>query len=160
MRLWYYLFPLFVAHIPLLTFFDFNAVFILLSVARFRTVRHPVYRALVANGPVYEVVNSFVRRSRVWPLDPAHLLFFRIQPRRDVFLRDLLFHLLYPELRLCGHGSLVDGLASTSTRRTMVTLLMPRAAPSMALLSTFSSPEPGAVALANRPQRRGLLPAV
>ena len=94
------------------------------------------------------------------PLDPAHLLFFRIQPRRDVFLRDLLFHLLYPELRLCGHGSLVDGLASTSTRRTMVTLLMPRAAPSMALLSAFSSPEPGAVALANRPQRRGLLPAV
>ena len=32
MRLWYYLFPLFVfAHIPLQTFFDFNAVFILLS---------------------------------------------------------------------------------------------------------------------------------
>lgn len=32
MRLWYYLFPFFVfAHIPLQTFFDFNAVFILLS---------------------------------------------------------------------------------------------------------------------------------
>ncbi len=32
MRLWYYLFPLFVfTHIPLQTFFDFNAVFILLT---------------------------------------------------------------------------------------------------------------------------------
>ena len=32
MQLWYYLFPLFVfAHVPLQTFFDFNAVFILLS---------------------------------------------------------------------------------------------------------------------------------
>ena len=32
MRVWYYLFPLFVfGHIPLQTFFDFNAVFILLS---------------------------------------------------------------------------------------------------------------------------------
>ena len=32
MRLWYYLFPLFVfAHIPLQTFFDFNAAFVLLS---------------------------------------------------------------------------------------------------------------------------------
>ena len=32
MRLWYCLFPLFVfGHIPLQTFFDFNAVFILLS---------------------------------------------------------------------------------------------------------------------------------
>ena len=32
MRLWYYLYPLFVfLHIPLQTFFDFNAVFMLLS---------------------------------------------------------------------------------------------------------------------------------
>ena len=51
------------------------------------------------------------------------------------------------------HGSLSDGLAETfyfySQNLPTVALLMPRAALCMALLFSFSSPEPGAVALAD-----------
>lgn len=51
------------------------------------------------------------------------------------------------------HGSLRDGLAETfyfySQNLPTVALLMPRAALSLALLFAFSSPQPGAVALAD-----------
>ena len=51
------------------------------------------------------------------------------------------------------HGSLRDGLAETfyfySQNLPTVALLMPRAALSLALLLAFSSPDPGAVALAD-----------
>ncbi|EKM51050.1 uncharacterized protein PHACADRAFT_32092 [Phanerochaete carnosa HHB-10118-sp] len=85
MRLWYYLYPLFVfAHIPLQTFFDFNAVFILLLAAKYPNPSAPGVAgsgrgwalgaaAYIACWAVqvfvvfvmYEIVYSFVRRWRV-----------------------------------------------------------------------------------------------
>ncbi|KAI0795920.1 hypothetical protein C8Q75DRAFT_802985 [Abortiporus biennis] len=85
MRLWYFLFPLFVfAHIPLQTFFDFNAVFILLTVAKFPNPAAPGVPGSGRNWAlgaaayiacwftqifvvfiVYELVYSFIRRWRI-----------------------------------------------------------------------------------------------
>ncbi|TCD63793.1 hypothetical protein EIP91_004944 [Steccherinum ochraceum] len=85
MRVWFYLFPIFVfAHIPLQTFFDFNAVFMLLSVAKFPNPAAPGVPGSGRNWAlgaaayiacwfiqvfvifvVYELVYSFIRRWRV-----------------------------------------------------------------------------------------------
>ncbi|KAI0072350.1 hypothetical protein K474DRAFT_1605301 [Panus rudis PR-1116 ss-1] len=84
MRLWFYLFPIFVFfHLPLQTFFDFNAVYILLLVAKFP---NPIAPGVPGSGRnwalgaaayiacwftqifvvflIYELLYSFVRRWR------------------------------------------------------------------------------------------------
>ncbi|KAI0631423.1 hypothetical protein C8Q77DRAFT_1227050 [Trametes polyzona] len=176
MRLFYYLFPVFVfAHIPLQTFFDFNAVFILLLVAMHPNPEAPgvpgsgrnwalaaaAYIAcwftwIVAVFVVYEIVYSFVRRWRVKrPLvlpiyfsSPAFNFAAMSSYVNFCFMYYIRFSAFFGE-----HGSLRDGLAETfyfySQNLPTVALLMPRAALSLALLFAFSSPQPGAVALAD-----------
>ncbi|KAL7278266.1 hypothetical protein ACG7TL_008242 [Trametes sanguinea] len=176
MRLFYYLFPVFVfAHIPLQTFFDFNAVFILLLVAKHPNPEAPgvpgsgrnwalgaaAYIAcwftwIFAVFIMYELVYSFIRRWRV--KRPLILPIYLSSPAFNFaavtsyvnfcFMYYIRFTAFFGE-----HGSLRDGLAETfyfySQNLPTVALLMPRAALSLALLFAFSSPDPGAVALAD-----------
>ncbi|CDO76829.1 hypothetical protein BN946_scf185033.g26 [Trametes cinnabarina] len=176
MHLFYYLFPVFVfAHIPLQTFFDFNTVFILLLVAKRPNPEAPgvpgsgrnwalaaaAYIAcwftwIFAVFIMYELVYSFVRRWRVKrPLilpiylsSPAFNFAAMTSYTNFCFMYYVRFTAFLGE-----HGSLRDGLAETfyfySQNLPAVALLMPRAALSLALLFAFSSPEPGAVALAD-----------
>ncbi|KAH8105218.1 hypothetical protein BXZ70DRAFT_1042888 [Cristinia sonorae] len=85
MRIWFFLFPIFVfSHIPLQTFFDFNAVFMLLTVAKFPNPAAPGVPGSGRNWALgaaayiacwfiqvfvifvlYELVYSFIRRWRV-----------------------------------------------------------------------------------------------
>ncbi|KAI8977777.1 hypothetical protein BD414DRAFT_155356 [Trametes punicea] len=176
MHLFYYLFPVLVfAHIPLQTFFDFNAVFILLLVAKHPNPEAPgvpgsgrnwalgaaAYIAcwfiwIFAVFVMYELVYSFIRRWRVkrpliLPLyfsSPAFSFAAMTSYVNFCFMYHVRFSAFFGE-----HGSLLDGLAETfyfySQNLPTVALLMPRAALSLALLFAFSSPEPGAVALAD-----------
>ncbi|KAL1943516.1 hypothetical protein VTO73DRAFT_3961 [Trametes versicolor] len=176
MRLFYYLFPVFAfAHIPLQTFFDFNAVFILILVAMHPNPEAPgvpgsgrnwalaaaAYIAcwfawIVAVIVVYEIVYSFIRRWRVKrPLvlpiyfSSSAFTFAAMSSYLNFcFMYFIRFSAFFGE-----HGSLRDGLAETfyfySQNLPTVALLMPRAALSLALLFAFSSPQPGAVALAD-----------
>ncbi|KAI0773116.1 hypothetical protein BD413DRAFT_656388 [Trametes elegans] len=176
MHLLFYLFPVFVfAHIPLQTFFDFNAVFILLLVAKHPNPEAPgvpgsgrnwalaaaAYIAcwftwIVAVTVVYELVYSFIRRWRV--KRPLILpIYFSSSAFNFAAMSSYVNFCFMYHIRICAffgdHGSLRDGLAETfyfySQNLPTVALLMPRAALSLALLFAFSSPEPAAVALAD-----------
>ncbi|KAH9847788.1 hypothetical protein C2E23DRAFT_741008 [Lenzites betulinus] len=176
MRLFYYLFPVFVfAHVPLQTFFDFNAVFVLLLVAMHPNPEAPGVPGsgrnwalaaaayivcwfiwIVAVFVVYEVVYSFVRRWRVKrPLVlPIYFSSFAFNfAAMSSYLNFCFLYYIRISAFLGEHGSLRDGLAETfyfySQNLPTVALLMPRAALSLALLFAFSSPQPGAVALAD-----------
>ncbi|OCH90396.1 hypothetical protein OBBRIDRAFT_730906 [Obba rivulosa] len=175
-RLLFYLFPVLVfAHVPLQTFFDFNAVFILLLVAKFPNPAAPgvpgsgrgwalgaaAYIAcwltwILAVFIVYEVVYSFVRRWRIKrPLmlpiylsTPAYNLVSMTSYSNFCFLRHIRASAFSREF-----GSLRDGIAETayyySQNLPTVALLVPRAALALALLLTFTRPQPDDLALAD-----------
>ncbi|KAI0668200.1 hypothetical protein C8Q78DRAFT_980285 [Trametes maxima] len=176
MRLFYYLFPVFVfAHIPLQTFFDFNAVFILILVAKHPNPEAPgvpgsgrnwalaaaAYIAswfawIFAVFVVYEVVYSFVRRWRIKRPLILPIYFsssaFNFAAMSSYVNFCFMYHIRFSAF-VGEYGGLRDGLAETfyfySQNLPTVALLLPRAALSLALLFAFSSPEPGAVALAD-----------
>ncbi|KAH9943588.1 hypothetical protein B0H21DRAFT_487229 [Amylocystis lapponica] len=175
-RLLFYLFPLFVfAHIPLQTFFDFNAVYMLILVAKYP---NPAAPGVPGSGRswtlgaaayiacwftwifvvfiVYDLVYSFIRRWRV-----KRPLMFPIYTSAPAFNFAAMtsytnFCFLY-HIRTSAfsgeHGGLRDGFAETayyySQNLPTVALLLPRAALALALLLSFWLPNPNAVALAN-----------
>lgn len=176
MRLSYFLFPLFVfGHIPLQTFFDFNAVFILLSIAKFPNPEAPGVPGSGRNWAlgaaayiacwfawitvvfvVYELVYSFIRRWRVKRPLILPIYFssaaFNFAAMSSYVNFCFIYHIRFSAFA-GEHGSLSDGLAETfyfySQNLPTVALLMPRAALCMALLFAFSSPDPNALALAD-----------
>ncbi|KAJ6632132.1 hypothetical protein B0H10DRAFT_1901553 [Mycena sp. CBHHK59/15] len=175
-RLYFYLFPLFVfAHIPVQTFFDFNAVFMLIQISKFPNPDAPgvpgsgrnwalaaaAYGAcwLVWIFPVfivYELVYSFARRWRVkrpiiLPLYLSSSAFNLVSMSSYInfcFMQHIRYSAFVGE-----NGSLKNGLAETfwfySQNLPTVALLLPRAGLCLALLLEFSSPEIGVVALAD-----------
>ncbi|KAJ7018483.1 hypothetical protein C8F04DRAFT_382851 [Mycena alexandri] len=175
-RLYFYLFPLFVfAHIPLQTFFDFNAVFVLVQISKFPNPDAPgvpgsgrgwalaaaAYVAcwLVWIFPifvVYELVYSFARRWRVkrpivLPLylsSAAFNLVSMTSYTNFCFMQHLRYSAFVGE-----NGSFRNGMAETfwfySQNLPTAALLLPRAGLCLALLLGFSSPDVGVVALAD-----------
>ncbi|KAJ7641729.1 hypothetical protein FB45DRAFT_361259 [Roridomyces roridus] len=176
LRLYFYLFPILVfAHIPLQTFFDFNAVFMLVQISKFPNPNAPgvpgsgrnwalaaaAYVAcwLVWILPlfiVYELVYSFGRRWRVKRpiMLPLYLssagfnLVSMTSYTNFCFMLHLRFSAFFGE-----NGSLRDGMAETfwfySQNMPTVALLLPRAGLSLAVLLAFSSPVPSLVAQAD-----------
>ncbi|KAF9653606.1 hypothetical protein BDM02DRAFT_3087042 [Thelephora ganbajun] len=176
-RLHFYLLPIITFyHIPLQTFFDFNAVYVLIQVARFPNPAAPgvpgsgrnwalgaaAYIAcwaawIVAVFLVYELVYSFYRRWRVKrPLiipiylsSPAFNLASMTSYNTYSFLRHIRSTAWDPERG----GSIRDGIAEycwyLSQNTANVALLLPRAGLCLALLLTFSSSQPGTLALAD-----------
>ncbi|KAH9995320.1 hypothetical protein BJV77DRAFT_991967 [Russula vinacea] len=153
-RLHFYLFPLLVlAHLPLQSYLDFNAVYIMIEVAKFPNPEAPGVPGSGRNwvlGAVayiacwflwifgvflgYEVIYSFYRRWRF---------------RRPLILP------IYLSSPAFNFGSLRDALAETcyfyaQNLPTIVTLL-PRAGLALALLLSFFSPEnlPGGLTLSD-----------
>ncbi|KAJ7472121.1 hypothetical protein FB451DRAFT_314325 [Mycena latifolia] len=175
-RLYFYLFPLFVfAHIPLQTFFDFNAVFMLIQISKFPNPEAPgvpgsgrnwalaaaAYVAcwLVWIFPVfivYELVYSFARRWRVkrpimLPLYLSSAAFNLVSMSSFTnfcFMQHLRYSAFFGE-----QGSFRHGMAETfwfySQNLPTVALLLPRAGLCLALLLEFSTPDVGIVALAD-----------
>ncbi|KAJ7102848.1 hypothetical protein C8R44DRAFT_808644 [Mycena epipterygia] len=175
-RLYFYLFPLFVfAHIPLQTFFDFNAVFMLIQISKFPNPDAPgvpgsgrnwalaaaAYVAcwLVWVFPifvVYELVYSFARRWRVkrpimLPLYLSSSAFNLVSMSSFAnfcFMQHIRYSAFVGE-----NGSFRDGMAETfwfySQNLPTVTLLLPRAGLCLALLLAFSAPDVAIVALAD-----------
>ncbi|KAG6848535.1 hypothetical protein H0H93_016245 [Arthromyces matolae] len=171
---YFYLWPLLVfAHIPLQTFFDFNAVYILFQVSKHPNPQAPgvpgsgrnwslgaaAYIAcwlawILVVFVVYELIYSFIRRWRVKrPLMiPIYLssssfnLVAMTSYTNFCFLQHNRFSAFLGE-----HGSIRDGLAETfwfySQNLPTVALLLPRAGLALALLLTFSTPQVGEVAL-------------
>ncbi|KAI0338773.1 hypothetical protein BDW22DRAFT_1432294 [Trametopsis cervina] len=176
MRIWYYLFPLFVfSHIPLQTFFDFNVAFILLLVAKHPNPAAPGVPGSGRNWSLgaaayiacwvtqvfvvfvmYELVYSFIRRWRVKrPLmlpiyfsSPAFNLTAMTSYTNFCFLYHIRASAFLPE-----HGGFRDGLAETfyyySQNLPTVALLLPRAALSLALLLSFWTPQASELAQAD-----------
>ncbi|KAJ7187122.1 hypothetical protein C8R46DRAFT_1058957 [Mycena filopes] len=176
LRLYFYIFPLFVfAHLPLQTFFDFNAVFMLVQISKFPNPDAPgvpgsgkgwalaaaAYVAcwLVWIFPVfvvYELVYSFARRWRVrrpiiLPLylsSAAFNLVSMTSYTNFCFMQHLRYSAFVGE-----DGSFRHGMAETfwfySQNLPTVALLLPRAGLCIALLLGFSSPDVGIVALAD-----------
>ncbi|KAF7308603.1 OPT oligopeptide transporter [Mycena chlorophos] len=175
-RLYFYLWPILVfAHIPLQTFFDLNAVFMLIQVSKFpnpQAVGVPgsgrnwalgaaAYIAcwLVWIFPVvlvYEIVYSFARRWRIKRpvMLPLYLsssgfnLVCMTSFTNFCYMQHLRYSAFFGE-----HGSWRDGMAETfsfySQNLPTVALLLPRAGLSLALLLSYSSPDVGIVALAD-----------
>ncbi|KIJ62393.1 hypothetical protein HYDPIDRAFT_94511 [Hydnomerulius pinastri MD-312] len=173
-RLYFYLLPLITFyHIPLQTFFDFNAVFILLQVSKFPDPTAPGVSgsgknwALAAAAYIacwlvwitmvfvlYELVYSFYRRWRVkrphvTPLylsSSAFSLTSMTSYTNFCFMQYIRFSAFFGE-----NGSLRDGLAETawfySQNLPTVVLLLPRAGLALALLLSFSFANPEYVSL-------------
>ncbi|KAH7921692.1 hypothetical protein BV22DRAFT_1132073 [Leucogyrophana mollusca] len=173
-RLYFYLLPLITFyHIPVQTFFDFNAVFIILQVARYP---NPVAPGVPGSGRnwalgaaayiacwlvwilvvfiMYELVYSFYRRWRVKrPLiTPLYLsssafnLTSMTSYTTFCFMQYIRFSAFFGE-----NGSLRDGIAETfwfySQNLPTVALLIPRAGLALALLLSFSFANPEYMAL-------------
>ncbi|KZT66490.1 hypothetical protein DAEQUDRAFT_730193 [Daedalea quercina L-15889] len=173
MRCLFFLFPLFVfAHIPLQTFFDFNAVFILILLAKYPNPSAPgvpgsgrdwalaaaAYIAcwfawIVVIFIVYELIYSFYRRWRVkrplmFPLymsSPAFNLVSMTSYTNFCFMYHIRTSAFSGE-----NASLRDGLAETASFYSQnwptIILLLPRAGLSLAVLLAFWSPQAGAIA--------------
>ncbi|KAF8630583.1 hypothetical protein AX17_005395 [Amanita inopinata Kibby_2008] len=168
-RIYFYLYPLLVfAHIPLQTYFDFNAVFILLQVSKFPNPMAPgipgsgrnwalgatAYIAcwlvwILIVTVLYEIIYSFFRRWRV--KRPAIMpLYLSSSAFNLVCMTSYTNFCFMQHLRISAftseRGSLRDGLAETfyfySQNLPTVALLLPRAGLSLALLFSFSSPLP------------------
>ncbi|KAF9074125.1 hypothetical protein BDP27DRAFT_1214782 [Rhodocollybia butyracea] len=168
-----YVFPF--AQIPLQTFFDFNAVFVLIQVSRFPNPLGPgvpgsgrnwalgaaAYTAswlvwILMVCILYELVYSFIRRWRtkrpaIYPIylsSPAFTFASLTSYSNFCFLHHLRYSAFFGE-----HGGLRDGMAETfwfySQNLPTVALLLPRAGLSLALLFNFSSPVPDGIALAD-----------
>ncbi|KAK0441260.1 uncharacterized protein EV420DRAFT_1580522 [Desarmillaria tabescens] len=172
-RVYFYVFRVFIfAHLFLQTFFDFNAVFIIIQVAKFPNPDIPGSGKNWALGAaayifcwalqllgvflIYELLYSFVRRWRVkrpsiYPIylsSPAFNFVSILSFRNFCFLH----YLRYSAFR--GHGgSFRDGLAETfwfyAQNLPTVVLLLPRAGISLALLLEFWEPQVGEVVLAD-----------
>ncbi|KAG8215599.1 hypothetical protein J3R82DRAFT_3451 [Butyriboletus roseoflavus] len=173
-RLYFYLFPFFTLyHIPLQTFFDFNAVFILLQVAEYPNPTAPgvsgsgknwalgatAYIACWLVGVfivfvLYELVYSFYRRWRVKRPHIVPLYFsssaFSFTSMTSYTNFCFLQYIRYSAF-LGENGGLRDGLAETfwfySQNLPTVALLLPRAGLCVALLLSFSSANPEYVGL-------------
>ncbi|PFH52502.1 hypothetical protein AMATHDRAFT_2218 [Amanita thiersii Skay4041] len=171
-RIYFYIWPLVIfAHVPLQTFFDFNAVFILLQVSKFP---NPVAPSVPGSGRnwalgaaayiacwlvwilivviLYETVYSFFRRWRIkrptiMPLylsSSAFNLVCMTSYTNFCFMQ----HLRIDAFRR-KRGSLRDGFAETfyfySQNLPTVALLLPRAGLCLALLFAYSRPLPNAI---------------
>ncbi|KAF9236138.1 hypothetical protein BU15DRAFT_50518 [Melanogaster broomeanus] len=173
-KLYFYLLPFITFyHIPLQTFFDFNAVFMLLQVAKFPNPTAPGVSGSGKNWALgaaayiacwlvwitmvfvlYELVYSFYRRWRVKrPLiTPLYLsssafnLTSMTSYTNFCFMQYIRFSAFFGE-----SGSLRDGLAETfwfySQNLPTVALLLPRAGLSLALILSFSSANPEYISL-------------
>ncbi|KAG1729358.1 uncharacterized protein EDB91DRAFT_1060049 [Suillus paluster] len=173
-RLYFCLLPIMTFyHIPLQTFFDFNAVFILLQVARYPNPSAPgvpgsgknwalgaaayiaCWLAWIAMVFVlYDLVYSFWRRWRVkrpliTPLyfsSSAFNLTCMTSYTNFCFMQYIRFSAFFGE-----NGSLRDGIAETfwfySQNLPTVALLLPRAGLSLTLLFAFTSASPDYVAM-------------
>ncbi|KAJ3772517.1 hypothetical protein FB446DRAFT_48638 [Lentinula raphanica] len=165
-KFYYYLsYILLFAHIPLQTFFDFNAVFILIEVSKFP---NPIAPGVPGSGRnwalgaaayiacwfvwifvvciIYELVYSFIRRWRIkrpaiYPIylsSPAFKFASLTSYSNFCFLQHLRYTAFFGD-----HGGIRDGLAETfwfySQNLPTVALLLPRAGLSLALLFSFSS---------------------
>ncbi|KAI5999094.1 hypothetical protein EDD15DRAFT_2527946 [Pisolithus albus] len=174
-RIYFYLLPLLVFyHLPLQTFFDFNAAYILLQVAKYP---NPVAPGVSGSGKnwalgaaayiacwlvwvmvvfvLYELVYSFYRRWRIRrPLIvPLYLsssgfnFVCMTSYTNFCFMQYIRFSAFFGE-----NGSLRDGLAETfwfySQNLPTVALLLPRAGLALALLLMFSAPNPDYVIMA------------
>ncbi|KDQ52593.1 hypothetical protein JAAARDRAFT_40202 [Jaapia argillacea MUCL 33604] len=174
-RLHYYLYPLFVFYdIPLQTFFDFNAVFIILQVAKFPTPAAPGVPGSGRNWAlgaaayiaawavwlfvvfiIYQLIYSFYRRWRV--KRPLMLPLYMSSPAFNVVcLTSYTNFSFFQHLRTAAYkpeqeGSIRDGLSELcywySQNWPTVALLLPRAGLALALLLTFGSPQSGGVTL-------------
>ncbi|KXN92504.1 hypothetical protein AN958_07451 [Leucoagaricus sp. SymC.cos] len=176
LRLYFFIFPILAfAHIPLQTYFDFNAVYMLIQVSKNPNPAAPGVPgsgrnwALAAAAYVacwlawiicvfilYELAYSFIRRWRVkrpamMPIylsSPAHTFVSMTSYTNFRFLFYLRLQAWFGE-----HGSTRDGFAETfywySQNLPTVALLLPRAALSLALLFAFSSPQVGTLSLAS-----------
>ncbi|KAF5368090.1 hypothetical protein D9758_004410 [Tetrapyrgos nigripes] len=174
-RIYFYLYPILVfAHIPLQTFFDFNAAFMLIQVSKFPDPEAPGVPGHGRNWAlgaaayiacwftwilvvvIYELVYSFIRRWRtkrpaIYPIymsAPAFTFASLTSYTHFCFLHHVRYTAFFGET-----GSIRDGLAETfyfySQNLPTIALLLPRAALALALLLTFSSPSPNVVALAD-----------
>ncbi|KAG1843186.1 hypothetical protein F4604DRAFT_1596954 [Suillus subluteus] len=173
-RLYFYLLPFMTFyHIPVQTFFDFNAVFVILQIAKFPNPSAPGVPGSGKNWALgaaayiacwlawittvfvlYELVYSFWRRWRVKrPLiTPLYLssaafnLTSMTSYTNFCFMQYIRFSAFFGE-----NGSLRDGIAETfwfySQNLPTVALLLPRAGLSLALLLTFTSASPDYVAM-------------
>ncbi|TFK51230.1 hypothetical protein OE88DRAFT_1735165 [Heliocybe sulcata] len=174
-RLRFYLWPFFIFYdIPLQTFFDFNAVFILIQVAKFPDPRAPGVPGSGRNWAlgaaaytacwfawifvvflIYQLIYSFYRRWRVkrplmLPLYMSSSAFnFVCMTSYTNF--SFFQHLRSGAFKEESNGSLRDGLAETfyyySQNLPTVALLLPRAGLALALLLTFWTPNPDYAAL-------------
>ncbi|XP_006456537.1 hypothetical protein AGABI2DRAFT_181129 [Agaricus bisporus var. bisporus H97] len=175
-RLYFNLFPfLAFTHLPLQTYFDFNAVFVLIEVSRYPNPEAPGVPgsgrnwALAAAAYIacwvtwivcvflfYELAYSFIRRWRLRrpPIMPIYLsapayTFASLTSYTN--FRFLLY--LRLEAFFGDNGSLRDGLAETfywySQNLPTVALLIPRAGLCLAILFAFSSPQAQTFSLAN-----------
>ncbi|KAF9447132.1 hypothetical protein P691DRAFT_632599, partial [Macrolepiota fuliginosa MF-IS2] len=175
-RLYFYIFPILVfAHLPLQTYFDLNAVYIIIQVSKHPNPEAPGVPgsgknwALAAAAYVacwlawiacvvvlYELVYSFIRRWRVkrplmMPIylsSPAYTFTSLTSYTNFRFLLHLRLEAFFGD-----HGSIRDGLAETfywySQNLPTVALLMPRAGLCLALLLEFWSPQAGILSLAD-----------
>ncbi|KZT01995.1 uncharacterized protein LAESUDRAFT_662753 [Laetiporus sulphureus 93-53] len=175
-RLLFYIFPVIVfGHIALQTFFDINAVYMLIMVAKYPNPAAPGVAgsgknwALAAAGYIacwftwifvvvilYELIFSFYRRWRVkrplmlpiYMSTPAYNLVSMTSYTNFCFMYHIRASAFSGE-----HGATHDGLAETayyySQNWPTIALLLPRAALSLALLLGFWTPSPGAIALNN-----------
>ncbi|KAI6008835.1 hypothetical protein F5J12DRAFT_905195 [Pisolithus orientalis] len=174
-RIYFYLLPLLAFyHLPLQTFFDFNAVYMLLQVAKYP---NPVAPGVSGSGKnwalgaaayiacwlvwimvvfvLYELVYSFYRRWRVRRplivplyLSSSGFNFVSMTSYTNFcFMQYIRFSAFFGE-----NGSLRDGLAETfwfySQNLPTVALLLPRAGLVLTLLFVFSYPNPEYVAMA------------
>ncbi|KAJ3979955.1 hypothetical protein F5890DRAFT_807692 [Lentinula detonsa] len=165
-KLYFYIsYVLLFAHIPLQTFFDFNAVFILIEVSKYPNPKAPGVPGSGKNWAlgaaayiacwlvwilvvciVYELVYSFIRRWRtkrpaIYPIylsSPAFTFASLTSYSNFCFLQHLRYSAFFGE-----HGGIRDGLTETfwfySQNLPTVALLLPRAGLSLALLFSFSS---------------------
>ncbi|KAI5823653.1 hypothetical protein K523DRAFT_357477 [Schizophyllum commune Tattone D] len=167
-RLYFALFHVLVfLHIPLQTFLDFNAVFIIYQVAKYPNPEAPGVPGSGKNWALamaayiacwvfwifgvfilYEVVYSFARRWRIkrplmlpiYMSSPAFNLASITSYSNFCFLHHLRYAAFFGE-----NGSFRDGLAETcwyyAQNLPTVALLLPRAGLAIALLLSYSSPQ-------------------
>ncbi|KIL63678.1 hypothetical protein M378DRAFT_11953 [Amanita muscaria Koide BX008] len=171
-RIYFYLYPLLVfANLPLQTFLDLNAVFILVQVSKFPNPLAPgisgsgrnwalgaaAYAAcwlvwILIVTVIYEVIFSFFRRWRL--KRPAMMpLYLSSSAFNYVCMTSYTNFCFMQHLRLSAftrkRGSFRDGLAETfyfySQNLPTVALLLPRAALCLSLLFAYGSPLPQVV---------------
>ncbi|KAF8632354.1 hypothetical protein AX15_001912 [Amanita polypyramis BW_CC] len=169
---YFYLYPFLVfANVPLQTYFDFNAVFILVQVSKYPNPLAPGVPGSGRNWALgaaayiacwlswilivtilYEIIYSFFRRWRI--KRPAVMpLYLSSSAFNLVCMTSYTNFCFMQHLRLGAfmseRGSIRDGLAETfyfySQNLPNVALLLPRAALSLALLLSYGSPLPGVV---------------